>query len=198
MSDAAGSPSLSSSKTSAPPSTLQEEAAYQEDNEDEATRVLRFSSEMDLGAPTLRHLSATAATSAPLRGLEPESFVPPAAFVTDSLSPTRLVHEAPTPLPARHQDLPSEGSEAPALRAEYESEAPTGQLPPQGFPLASSALRAPALPSLDAPPAPNDVAPADSAGGEASAAPSALSASIDPADSAGRKAWIARAEWLES
>lgn len=193
-----GSAASSSPSTSARPVSDFNELDHffddhsEDDSEDEETRILRVDSEEETNEQTVRRLPNNSANPPfPERSFQPESFVPPAAFLADSLSPDRIFHEAATPMPAR----PDEAARAevplaprvPAVRAEFESEAPTGQLTPA---IDSSLLRAPPMPSLDGAQAASRTAHRQ--------APAEPVATTDPTDPRARKDWIARAEWFEA
>lgn len=160
---------------------------YVEDGDDEQTRVIRAPSEESAEGqePTVRlppPSSAAPPTSGRPPSALPESFVPPAAFVADSLSPARL-SELATPVPEKPI---APASVSPTIRAPYESEPPTGHLRVDG-----ASLRAPAVPTLSQPP-PQPPPPRP----ELKTFPAP---SFPPGkDPVSREAWIVRAELFES
>lgn len=177
------------------PDPFQGHAFGLEASDDDETRLYRVTSRPESqGPPAPASPSASELSPEPLRSFEPESFVPPAAYL-DSLSPGRLSYEAPTPpaprsgLAAAALGLPGSPS-LPALRAELESEAPADQLLPPVAP--SSLAQEPLFPPLN-PTETHWFAESAPTENLASARPAPLGSGDPPA----RDAWLERAEWLE-
>lgn len=161
-----------------------------EEGDDEETRVLRLGSELlETQEPTVRlppNSASPVARSSSSPALEPESFMPPAAFMPESLGPSRG-SVLPTPLPvAGTPVVPLDPIQT--VRAPYESEAPTGEI---AVKLDSLQLRAPAVPRLSRhdPELSSHVA----------AVPILAQSSVPPGrDPMAREAWLARAALFQS
>jgi tetratricopeptide (TPR) repeat protein len=191
--------------------------AFAEETEDEETRVIRVPSEMETQEPTVRLPPSSTAPAMPgfsHPALQPESFVPPGAYMPDSLSPlaptpSQAATPMPMPTPGRAFD-PSGAAKIAvgprlAVPSQYESEPPTAQVAA----FDPKSLRAPAVPSLTREPAPPP-APASPRPAAPTpvvpmpAAPESTVATFPPPsfppgkDPVAREAWIARAELFES